>query len=55
MMRLLFHLAGVHVRVVSILMKKKKAWKKNSQPTSAPLNGIFFSLLAFDVLGFADL
>ncbi len=27
----------------------------NSQPTSGPLNGIFFSLLTFDVLGLADL
>jgi hypothetical protein len=35
--------------------EEKKAWKKNSQPTSGPLNGIFFSLLTFDVLGLADL
>ncbi len=35
--------------------EEKKAWKKNSQPTSGPLNGFFFPLLAFDVLGFADL
>lgn len=35
--------------------EEKKAWKKNSQPTSGPLNDICFSLLTFDVLGLADL
>lgn len=55
MMRLLCHLAGVHVWVVSILMKKKKPGRKTRNQPLDLWMVFFFPLLAFDVLGFADL